>query len=67
MVGPDDLTAYRRIQLGLQSTGNDWIEMHRMFGKDEVHGDRTTGTGTSDLDMRTQFGAWRDYMLAEEN
>ena len=65
MVGPDDLTAYRRMQLGLQSTANDWIEMHRMFGKDEDHGDRWTGTGTSDLDIRTQYGAWRDYMLAE--
>jgi hypothetical protein len=65
MVGPDDLTAYRRMQLGLQSTANDWIEMHRMFGKDEDHGGRWTGTGTSDLDIRTQYGAWRDYMLAE--
>jgi phenylpropionate dioxygenase-like ring-hydroxylating dioxygenase large terminal subunit len=65
MVGPDDLTAYRRIQLGLQSTANDWIEMHRMFGKDEDHGGRLTGTGTSDLDIRTQFGAWREYMLPD--
>ena len=28
MVGPDDLTVYFRVQQGLASTGNDWVEMH---------------------------------------
>jgi hypothetical protein len=28
-------------------------------------GDRIVGTGTSDLDMRTQYRAWRHYMLGE--
>ena len=36
--------------------------MHRNFGRDEVLDDRTVGLGTSDLDMRTQYAAWRDYM-----
>lgn len=66
MVGPDDLTAYRRMQAGLQSPANDWVEMHRNYGSDEDLGDRWTNSGTSDLDMRSQYGAWRDYMLAEE-
>lgn len=65
MVGPDDLTAYRRMQEGLQSTANDWVEMHRNFGSDVDLGDRKTNTGTSDLDMRSQYAAWRDYMLTE--
>lgn len=62
MVGPDDLTAYFRIQEGLQSQASDWIEMHRNFGRDEELDDRTVGKGTSDLDVRTQFSAWRQYM-----
>lgn len=62
MVGPDDHTAYFRIQQGLVSQASDWIEMHRNYGRDEDHGDRMTGKGTSDLDVRTQFRAWREYM-----
>ena len=65
MVGPDDLTAYFRIQEGLQSTGSDWIEMHRNYGQDKDLGDRLVNTGTSDLDMRTQYSAWKDYMTSE--
>jgi len=65
MVGPDDLTAYRRMQEGLQSKANEWVEMHRNYGSDEDLGDRRTNTGTSDLDMRSQYGAWREYMLGQ--
>ncbi len=67
MVGPDDLTAYFRMQQGLESQASDWVEMHRNYGSDEDLGDRWTNTGTSDLDMRSQYGAWRDYMLGEAN
>ena len=62
MVGPDDLTAYFRAQQGLESEASDWIEMHRHFGKDEVLTDRVICMGTSDLDVRTQYTAWREYM-----
>lgn len=62
MVGSDDLVAYERIQQGLESTGSDWVEMHRNYGKDEVLGDRTVGKGTSDLDVRTEYAAWKEYM-----
>jgi hypothetical protein len=62
MVGPDDLEAYMRIQEGLQSNGSEWVEMYRQYGRDQQQDDRTVGKGTSDLDMRTQYGAWRDYM-----
>jgi len=65
MVGPDDLTAYSRAQEGLISPASDWIEMHRNFGRDEVLGDRVVGKGTSDIDVRTQYGAWREYMTGE--
>ena len=62
MVGPDDLTAYFRMQQGLESQASDWIEMHRNFGRDEDLADRVVGKGTSDLDVRTQYAAWRNYM-----
>lgn len=65
MVGPDDLTAYFRMQEGLESQASDWIEMHRNFGRDDALDDRTVGKGTSDLDVRTQFSAWREYMTGE--
>jgi len=65
MVGPDDLESYMRMQQGLQSPGADWVEMYREYGRDRDEGDRVTGTGTSDLDLRTQYRAWRHYMLGE--
>ena len=65
MVGPDDLESYMRMQQGLQSPASEWVEMYREFGRDKDMGDRIVGTGTSDLDMRTQYRAWRHYMLGE--
>ena len=65
MVGPDDLTAYFRAQEGLESAATDWIEMHRNYGQDEVLADRVVGKGTSDLDVRTQYAAWREFMTGE--
>jgi len=65
MVGPDDLEVYRRAQEGLASEGSDWIEFHRGYGKDRDLGDRIQAGGTSDLDMRTQYRAWKQYMSGE--
>jgi len=65
MVAPDDLTAYRRMQQGLQSPASNWVEMHRNYGQDQDLGDRRSNVGTSDLDMRSEYAAWRKYMLAE--
>jgi len=62
MVGPDDHEAYQRLQAGLTSPGDDWVEMYRQYGRDQNCGDRTVGGGVSDLDMRTQYDAWRNYM-----
>jgi phenylpropionate dioxygenase-like ring-hydroxylating dioxygenase large terminal subunit len=62
MVGSDDLEAYMRIQDGLNAPGSDWIEMYRQFGRDRPLPDRTVGGGTSDLDVRTQYAAWKAYM-----
>jgi hypothetical protein len=36
--------------------------MCRQYGADQDMGDRIVGGGTSDLDMRTQYTAWKNYM-----
>jgi phenylpropionate dioxygenase-like ring-hydroxylating dioxygenase large terminal subunit len=66
MVGPDDLEVYRRMQEGLASNASQWVEMHRQYGRDQQLKDRVRGGGTSDLDVRTQYQAWRYYMLGED-
>ena len=63
MVGADDLAIYLRVQQGLQSAGSDWVEFHRNYGSDVIDGARRTNVGTSDLDVRTQFRAWKHYMV----
>ena len=62
MVGPDDLEVYKRMQSGLASPASDWVDCHRQYGRDEELADRTVGGGTSDLDIRTQYAAWKGYM-----
>lgn len=63
LVGPDDQEAYRRQQLGLESEGLAWVNMHRDFGKDEeLGGGHLYARGSSDLAFRNQFRAWKEYM-----
>ena len=63
-VMPDDVEVYRRCQEGNQTAGGDWVSQHRYFGSDRVLPDGAVSTnGTSELPMRNQFAAWRDYML----
>jgi phenylpropionate dioxygenase-like ring-hydroxylating dioxygenase large terminal subunit len=63
LVGPDDQESYRRQQLGLQTEANDWVTMHRDFGKEEEieHG-HLFARGSSDLSFRNQYRAWKRYM-----
>lgn len=63
MVGPDDHEVYQRAQQGLESDATQWVEMYRQYGQDQELADRVVGGGTSDLDVRTEYRAWRDYML----
>jgi hypothetical protein len=62
MVGPDDLDCYNRMQQALLCDASDWVDMRRYFGKDELHDDKRTGTGTSDLTFRNQYDAWLQFM-----
>lgn len=63
LVGPDDQESYRRQQLGLEIKANDWVTMHRDFGKDEeIAPGHFYARGSSDISFRNQYRAWKKYM-----
>ena len=67
VVGHDDLHCYRSIQEGLAAGVNEWVSLHRNFDPAEVahyaSGAELTTNGTSEISMRNQFRAWREFML----
>lgn len=64
-VMPDDVEVYKRCQEGNMSDGGDWVSLHRYAGQDRLLDDGAVSTnGTSELPMRNQFAAWRQYMLS---
>ena len=62
VVGHDDLHCYRSAQEGLAAEGNEWVSLHRNFDPAEVSGAELTCNGTSEISMRNQFRAWREFM-----
>lgn len=62
VVGHDDLQAYRGIQEGLRSSGNDWVSLHRNHDPAETGQKDMVVNGTSELSMRSQYRAWAHYM-----
>ena len=60
VVGHDDLHCYRAIQEGLAAEGNDWVNLQRDFRDGEAG--EFNANGTSDVSMRNQFRAWREFM-----
>ncbi|NMG72701.1 aromatic ring-hydroxylating dioxygenase subunit alpha [Parazoarcus communis] len=63
-VMPDDVEVYKRCQEGNQTRGGDWVSLHRYLGTDQETPDGMVSTnGTSELPMRNQFAAWKQYML----
>jgi phenylpropionate dioxygenase-like ring-hydroxylating dioxygenase large terminal subunit len=62
VVGHDDLHCYRAIQEGLAAQGNEWVNLHRNFDPAEIGAGDSTANGTSDISMRNQFRAWREFM-----
>jgi phenylpropionate dioxygenase-like ring-hydroxylating dioxygenase large terminal subunit len=63
VVGHDDLHCYRSIQEGLAAQGNEWVNLQRNFDPGELGAAELTANGTSDISMRNQFRAWREFML----
>lgn len=64
IVMPDDLEAYNRVQEGLSADCGEWVSLQRDTGRDMVGQGVTSSKGTSELPMRNQFRAWRNYMAA---
>ena len=62
VVGHDDLHCYRAIQEGLAAEGNEWVNLQRNFDPQELEAGELVANGTSDVSMRNQFRAWREFM-----
>jgi benzoate/toluate 1,2-dioxygenase subunit alpha len=62
VVGHDDLHCYRSAQEGLAAEGNEWVSLHRNFNESESGEGELTCNGTSEISMRNQFRAWREFM-----
>jgi 2-chlorobenzoate 1,2-dioxygenase len=63
MINADALETWTRAQHGLMSKANDWVSFHRNMGGDtERDGVLYSNNGTSEVVMRNQFKAWRNYM-----
>ena len=62
VVGHDDLHCYRSAQEGLAAHGNEWVSLHRNFDFRELDAGELTCNGTSEISMRNQFRAWREFM-----
>jgi len=60
----DDLEVYGRVQTGLSNRQPEWVNLSRGLGGDvpDAHGTLRGGTGTSEVFIRRQFGAWLRYM-----
>src|SRR5262249_45420117 len=62
VVGHDDLEMYERAQEGLHVDANQWVNVQRLYDPSE-RDDATAGTnGTTEWQMRNQFGAWSKFM-----
>jgi hypothetical protein len=63
IVGHDDLEMYERAQEGLQSDGNKWVNLHRLWDENEPEEATDVVNGTSERQMRNQFYAWKKFMI----
>lgn len=63
MVGNDDAEMYERLQHGLLTEAEEWIDTSRYFGREEeIRPGVRVAPGTSDLSFRNMYQAWKDYM-----
>ena len=65
----DDLEVYGRTQRGLTAKKPEWVNLSRGVGGDvpDEHGTLRGATGTSEIFIRRQFGAWLKYMTETGN
>jgi phenylpropionate dioxygenase-like ring-hydroxylating dioxygenase large terminal subunit len=67
LVATDDFETFERCQRGLASTGHDWVNVGRNIDRDVQYGDGARlATGTSEMAIRVQYGAWLRAMAGSE-
>lgn len=62
VVGHDDLEMYERAQEGLQSNGNEWLNIQRLYDPAEKEQTVAVTNGTNEWQMRNHFRAWSKFM-----
>jgi phenylpropionate dioxygenase-like ring-hydroxylating dioxygenase large terminal subunit len=63
LIASDDLEIFERCQRGLESAGEDWIDVRRGVLADRREADGSSRSpGTSEAAIRNQFAAWLQYM-----
>jgi benzoate/toluate 1,2-dioxygenase subunit alpha len=66
LIQTDDLEAFRRVQGGVETQGNDWVVFGRGYGLDvQPDGQAQRAFGTSELPIRNQYKAWT-HLMSEE-
>jgi hypothetical protein len=65
VVGHDDLEVYERAQEGLHASGNEWVNMQRLWSPDERADVTAETNGTSEIQIRNQFRAWAAFMTMD--
>lgn len=65
IVGHDDLEMYERAQEGLHASGNDWVNVQRLYPGPEDFSAEQVENGTTERQMRNQFDAWVRFMTAD--
>ena len=65
LIQTDDLEMFRRIQVGLRSSGTDWVIFGRGYGMETPKDGGLLAPGASEVCQRAQYLAWKHYMLVE--
>ncbi len=60
----DDIAMFHNMQTAMDQSDSEWIYMSRGIGHDHDHDDggQVGDVGTSELPLRAQYAAWRDFM-----
>ncbi len=62
VVGHDDLEVYERAQEGLRAAGNEWVNIQRLYETSERADITAETNGTSEVQIRNHFRAWKKFM-----
>lgn len=62
LIQTDDMEMFRRVQGGLHNSGADWVILGRGRHAEQPDLGGTRAPGTSELSMRAQYRAWKQYM-----